>query len=67
MEAYEYVAKVNADGHFSVPEHLINKLSNVSTVRVMLLLESEEDSWEKLTMSEFLKGYSEMDAAYDRV
>ena len=65
MEAYEYVAQVNSDGLFSIPEHLVEKVTKASKVRVMLLIENDDDSWGKFTMSEFFKGYSEMDTAYD--
>lgn len=65
MKAYEYVAEVSSEGLLSVPEDLKDKLSRTPKVRVMLLLEDDEDSWNRLARSEFLKGYSEKDSVYD--
>ncbi len=67
MEAYEYVAKVSPDGYFSVPEHLIDKLSRAPAVRVMLFLDNDDASWKNFTLSEFLEGYAEKDAVYDEL
>ncbi len=65
MEAYEYIAEVSPEGHLSVPEHLKDKLSQKPKVRVMLFWEEDEDLWNRLARSEFLKGYSEKDSVYD--
>ena len=65
MKAYEYYAQVLPDGHLSIPEDLREKLKADSRVRVMLLLEDEDTAWDKLTISQFIKGYSEKDTIYD--
>jgi hypothetical protein len=67
MKAYEYYGEVLADGHLSIPEDLKDKLKVDSKIRVMLLLDDEEAAWDKLSMSQFLKGYSEKDAIYDNL
>jgi hypothetical protein len=67
MKAYEYYGEVLADGHLSIPEGLKDKLKADSKIRVMLLLDDEEAAWDKLSMSQFLKGYSEKDAIYDNL
>ena len=67
MKAYEYFAEVLPDGHLSIPEDLKEKLKSDSKIRVMLLIDDEETSWNKLSMSQFLKGYSEKDALYDNL
>lgn len=68
MKAYEYVAEVSSEGHLSVPDDLKEKLSKVPNVRVMLLLdEDDEESWSRFTRSEFLSGYSEKDTIYDEL
>lgn len=67
MKAYEYYAEVLPDGHLSVPENLKNKLTTDSKIRVMLLLEDDENIWNVHTMSQFLKGYSGKDAIYDKL
>ncbi len=65
MKAYEYYADVLPDGHLSIPEDLREKLKADSKVRVMLLLEDEDAIWDELTLSQFMKGYSEKDSIYD--
>jgi hypothetical protein len=65
MKAYEYYAEVLPDGHLSIPEDLREKVKADSKVRVMLLLEDEDAAWDKLTISQFMKGYSEKDSIYD--
>lgn len=67
MKAYEYYAEVLPDGHLSLPEELREKISRDAKVRVMVLLEDEETAWNNLTMTQFLKGYSEKDALYDNL
>ena len=65
MKAYEYYGEVLPDGHLSIPEDLRDKLKADSKVRVMLLFEDEDALWENLTISQFMKGYSEKDSIYD--
>jgi hypothetical protein len=65
MKAYEYVGKVLPDGHLSLPKDLKDKLKTDLNIRVMLLIEDEDSAWNRLAMSQFLKGYSEADAIYD--
>ena len=67
MKAYEYYAEVLPDGHLSLPEELREKIRRDGKVRVMVLLEDEETAWNNLTMTQFLKGYSEKDALYDNL
>ncbi|MFZ5994399.1 MAG: hypothetical protein ACOYU4_05395 [Thermodesulfobacteriota bacterium] len=67
MRAYEYYAELLPDGHLSIPEKLKNVLSGESKIRVMLFLEDEEATWRDFTVAEFMKGYSEKDAIYDKL
>lgn len=67
MKAYEYYGEVLPDGHLSIPEDLKGKLKSDSKIRVMLLVDDEETVWDKLSMSQFLKGYSEKDTIYDNL
>ena len=67
MKAYEYYAEVLPDGHLSIPEDLREKVKADSKVRVVLLLEDEDAAWDKLTISQFMKGYSEKDSIYDNL
>ena len=67
MKAYEYYGEILPHGHLSLPEDLKDKLKTDSKIRVMLLLDEDEKAWDNLTMSQFLKGYSEKDAIYDNL
>ena len=67
MKTYEYEGKVLSDGHLSIPEDLKGKIKSDSKIKVMLLVDDEEAAWDKLSMSQFLKGYSEKDTIYDNV
>ena len=67
MKAYEYYAEIMPDGHLSMPEDLRDKIKGETKVRVMVLLEEDEVPWKDLTVSQFLKGYSEKDAIYDNL
>lgn len=67
MKAYEYYAKILPDGHLSIPENLKDMLKEDSKIRVMLLVDDEEQLWNSLSMSQFFKGYSEKDAIYDNL
>jgi hypothetical protein len=67
MKAYEYYGEILPDGHLSFPEDLKGKLKADSKIRVMLLLDEDEKAWDQLTMSQFLKGYSEKDVLYDNL
>ena len=57
-------AEVLPDGYLSISEDFRDKLKADSEVRVMLLLENEEAMWDKLTISQFMKGYLEKDSIY---
>jgi len=67
MKGYEYEGKVLPDGHLSIPEDLKSKLKSDSKIRVMLFFDEEEIAWDKMSMSQFLKGYSEKDTIYDNL
>ena len=67
MKTYEYEGKVLPDGHLSIPEDLKGKLKSDSKIKVMLLVDDEGTAWDKLSMSQFLKGYSEKDTIYDKL
>ena len=67
MKAYEYEGEILPDRHLSIPEDLRSKLKSDSKIKVMLLVDDEEAAWDKMSMSQFLKGYSEKDTIYDKV
>jgi hypothetical protein len=65
MKAYEYLAEILPDGHLSIPESMVSKLSGESKIRVMILVEDEDTRWNNFAISEFMKDYSEKDVIYD--
>ena len=65
MKTYKYSASISKDGYLPVPDDIKKELKPATKVRVMILLEEENAEWSELTLSEFLKGYSEKDSIYD--
>ncbi len=71
MEAYEFQAKVTADGRLIVPEAFASKLLQQPVVRVIVLIGEpsairEGQAWSRLTTEQFFAGYSDTDAIYDQ-
>jgi len=71
MKAYEFLTKVTPDGNLEVPEHLARVIPGDRTIRVIVLVsetpEQEDAAWARLTAEQFLAGYSDADAIYDKV
>ena len=65
MIAYEYHAKLLKDGHLSIPSDIKSKIKPDTEFRVLIMLDEEAESWNRLTASEFVKGYSAKDSIYD--
>lgn len=72
MKAYEFPIRVTSDGRFELPDVLLKLLPSNQVVRVIILINEptdieEQTAWSRLTTEQFFAGYSEADAAYDRV
>jgi len=72
MKAYEFPIKVTSDGKIELPEALLKLLPSNQVVRVIILVREsadveEQTAWSCSTTEQFLAGYSEADAIYDRV
>jgi hypothetical protein len=67
MKTYEYYAQISEDGHLSVPENIRDKIKAETKVKVILMFDDDENAWDTITISQFLKGYSEKDALYDNL
>jgi hypothetical protein len=69
MKAFEFEARVSADGTLLVPTDLRKQVQPNQAVRVLLLVnESEEDTdWARLTPAQFVQGYDASDAIYDNL
>ena len=67
MKAIEFKSDVSK-GDIAIPKRLHSRLSHLKgrKVRVMLLIEEEEDiALVKMEATQFLNGYAEGDAIYD--
>lgn len=71
MKTYEFPTKVTPDGKLEVPERFAKVIPGGRTVRVIVLVtetpEEEDAAWARLTAEQFLAGYSDADAIYDKV
>ena len=72
MKAYEFQTRVTPDGKLDVPEALSEELQSQRVVRVIVLISEptdvyEEQAWSRLTAEQFLAGYDDADAVYDRL
>lgn len=70
MKAYEFPAKITADGQLDIPAGFSDQLPREKEVRVLLLVpetDQDQSAWARLTAEQFLAGYSDADAVYDRL
>ena len=72
MKAYEFPVKVTSDRRLVLPDSLSELLPINQVARVILLVSEPTDAaeqafWYRLTAEQFLAGYSETDAIYDRI
>ena len=70
MKAYEFPSTVTRDGKLEVPTDIAGMLPRGQPVRLIVLVyePGEEDAdWQTITAEQFLAGYSEADAIYDKV
>ncbi|WP_449419699.1 hypothetical protein [Phormidium nigroviride] len=77
MKAYEFPAKVTAEGKIEFPDNILKHLPNNKEVRIIVLVnesidieeyEIEENAaWHRLAAEQLLAGYSEEDAIYDNI
>ncbi len=71
MKAYEVPARVSQEGHLELPDEIVARLPRQQALRLIVLApepgDTEDgDAWVRLTTEQFLAGYSEADAIYDR-
>lgn len=70
MKAYEFPAKITVDGQLDIPAGFSDQLPREKEVRVLLLVpetDQDQSAWARLTAEQFLAGYSDADAVYDRL
>ena len=71
MKAYEFAIKTTPEGRLELPEALLRVLPANQVIRTIILIEEKAEAddlaWSRLTVEQFLAGYSEADAIYDRI
>jgi hypothetical protein len=77
MKAYEFSAKVTAEGWIEFPANLLKPLRSNQQVRVIVLVDDqpemegnpdeEEALWQRLAVDHFFADYSDADAIYDKI
>jgi len=68
MKAYEFPAQVTTEGKIELPDTILQKLPHNQQVKVIILVNEEDDkAWNRLASEQLLKGYSEEDAIYDTI
>jgi hypothetical protein len=70
MKAYEFPAHITAEGKLELPDAALPRSLKNQAVRVIVLINetensSEQTAWTDLTATQFLAGYSSVDAIYD--
>jgi hypothetical protein len=71
MKAYELPVKVTSEGKLDIPPAFSEMLPRGQVVRVIVLVSEPSDiyeqaDWSRLTAEQFLAGYIEADAIYDK-
>jgi hypothetical protein len=72
MRAYEFPAKVAADGRIALPEEILDLVPSDGGIRVIVLVSDEDELEEqaataRLVARQFLAAYGDGDAIYDRL
>ena len=72
MRAYEYSVGVSSEGKLELPDALLKVLLPNQIVRVIILMNEQVDGsadaeWSEVSAKQFLAGYVDTDAAYDKI
>lgn len=69
MQAIEFSTEIKPDYTIEVPEAYAALLQAQQKVRIIILLEEDEeqDLWNKMTTEQFLEGFAEEDSVYDKL
>ncbi len=68
MQAIEFSTEIKPNHTIEVPEAYAALLQAQQKVRIIILLEDEEqDLWNKMTTEQFLAGFAEEDSVYDKL
>ncbi|WP_425393040.1 hypothetical protein [Ekhidna sp.] len=64
MKAIEFKSSIK-NKKITIPKNVDEELLTDRDVKVIILFEEANDSFDELTVSQFLTGYDEVDAIYD--
>jgi bifunctional DNA-binding transcriptional regulator/antitoxin component of YhaV-PrlF toxin-antitoxin module len=68
MQAIEFLTKIDADRQIKVPSAFAATLKAHQKVRIIILVEeNEETTWKNGVAEQFLQGYADEDAQYDQL
>lgn len=70
MKALEFSTILDTTHQIEIPQNYWDLLSKQSKVRIIILIEEPEkevEDWGKLTAQQFVEGYAEEDAIYDKL
>jgi hypothetical protein len=69
MKALEFVGQIDANNAIDVPPEVAAQVRQGQAIRVLMLVldDTDDADWNRLTMDQFLSGYSEGDSIYDKL
>ena len=68
MQAIEFLTKIENNHQIAVPQAFAKMLKEDQQVRIIILVEDDEESaWKNGVAEQFFKGYADEDAIYDNI
>jgi hypothetical protein len=67
MKALEFLTTLNPDSTITVPKEIAVQISQEPKIRVLVLIQEDQDQWAQLTTEQFGQGYAESDQIYDQL
>ncbi len=68
MQAIEFSTKIEGNHQIEVPPAFAKMLKEHQQVRIIILVEdNEESAWQNSVAEQFLQGYAQEDAQYDKL
>jgi hypothetical protein len=67
MKALEFQSRLADNDQIRVPPEFASQIPDGSAVRVVLLFDSDEESWKQTSLERFSAAYSEEDAIYEQL
>lgn len=68
MKTLEFKTKIKRDRKITLPDKFNSEFENERDARVIILLDDDEKKeWQKIVYDNFLNGYSDADAVYDKL